>query len=65
MGSDVYRKGGEGWFENKGQQSLLFCQMFLFGLGLVDLVRSPPIHLLLQLFLLPVQRVEHSERSSP
>lgn len=31
---------------------ILFSQMFLFGLCLVDLFRSPPIHLPLQLFFL-------------
>lgn len=34
---------------------LLLCQMFLFGLRLVDLLRSPSIHLPLQLFLLPAE----------
>lgn len=44
----------------KGKMSnqciILFSQMFLFGLCLVDLLRSPPIHLPLQLFFLSATR---------
>lgn len=40
---------------------VLFCQMFLFGLRLVDLLRSPSIHLPLQLLFLPVAAGKQQE----
>lgn len=43
---------------------VLFGQMLLFGLRLVDLLRSPSIHLPLQLFFLPAAEGENIRANS-